>query len=204
MVDNLYCKKCFSDSDSESETEDKAPAEPAEVAKAASLSPPPEPSDAPVPNLPADQSSLSAATDIQLSVMSDGSASQVIKPLLPDAPTKKKPSQYALDVMLDRPTTFFEFIYSLNWLHFTLMKKDGARLAIPIVGMVVWLGIVILYSSALGMFAMPPCDDGSFAYSWNCINNTNPPTWNIEGDSSFVNYGFFACLLVMRRWILRL
>lgn len=200
MVDNLYCKKCFSDSDSESETEDKS--ESADVANPASNSPYPEPSDAPLPNQPGEPSSSSAATDIQLSAMSDGSKGDVRKLLLPEVPMKKKPSQYKLDVMLDRPTSFIEFIFSLNWLHFTLMKKDGVRLAIPIVGMVVWLGIVILYSSIIGMFALPQCDDGSFAYAYLCVNNSNPPHWSAEDDGPFINHGIVDCGFVMIRGIL--
>lgn len=200
MVDNLYCKKCFSDSDSESETEDKS-APPSE-SNTTSNSPYPEPSDAALPNQPGEQSSSSAATDIQLSVMSDGSKSDVRKLLLPEVPIKKKPSQYKLDVMLDRPTSFIEFIFSLNWLHFTLMKKDGTRLAIPIVGMIVWLGIVAIYSSILGMFALPQCDDGSFAYAYLCVNNSNPPHWSAEDDGPFINHGIVDCGFVMIRGIL--
>ena len=189
VVDNLYCKKCFSDSESESEAEDKSQTEhnPSSTeGTAASPSPNPEPNDESHQNQSAEGVAPACATDIQLSVVSDSSKSDVSKLLLPDAAGQEKPLRYKLDVMMDRSTTFLEFIISLNWLHFTIMKKDSIRLLIPIIGMVVWLGIVIIYSSIAGMFSATQCDDGSFASFYSCIDNMNPPSWRISSDSPFV------------------
>ena len=208
VVDNLYCKKCFSDSDSESEaegnneatieTEDK-PAEKGAVDD--KNSPYPQPSKEGQTEQPTEQSPASTATELQLSVLSDASKPDLSKSLLPEVSMKKNPSMYSLNVMMDRSTSCIEYIFSLNWLHFTLMKKDGIRLLIPVIGMIVWLGIVIIYSSVAGLFTMPQCDDGSFSY-YHCIDNSNPPTWDMNSDISFVTRGTISFVIMILRWIL--
>lgn len=77
---------------------------------------------------------------------------------------------------------------ALLWLNLKLLLNDYKKYIIAVLALACWILLSILYS----VFNLQAkCPDGSYAsFSWNCIDNNNPPRWTPGYDSAVMRSGF--------------
>lgn len=77
---------------------------------------------------------------------------------------------------------------ALLWLNLKLLLNDYKKYIIAVLALAGWILLSIIYS-AFNLQAK--CPDGSYAaYSWNCIDNNDPPRWIPGYDSPVMGSGF--------------
>lgn len=77
---------------------------------------------------------------------------------------------------------------ALLWLNLKLLLNDYKKYIIAVLALACWILLSILYSS---FNLQTKCPDGSYAaYSWNCIDNNDPPRWTPGYDSAVMDSGF--------------